>query len=63
MHLYVSLKQMEVIYIYIHNTDGLVQERRNSIVLTHWSYVFFALTHRYAFSIIYWITPAIIVPK
>ena len=54
---------MEVIYIYKHNTDGLVQERRNSIVLTHWSYVFFALTHRYAFSIIYWITPAIIVPK
>ena len=27
--------------------DGLVQERRNSIAITHWSYVFLALAHRY----------------
>ena len=35
----------------VYHIDGLVQERRNSsalaLELTHWSYVFLALTHRY----------------
>ena len=29
-----------------HHFNGLVQERRNSIANTHWSYVFLALTHQ-----------------
>ena len=42
-----------ILHVHVCDTDGFMQERRNSIVnalellLTHWSYIPLALTHRY----------------